>query len=511
MSIGRDISKRMMVGLSAGAMVLGSLTLASTAQADVSLTPRLGVVTWTEQITASDPNLFGLNGTDFPQLTPTPSGAYSLGRMTALVKWPPVADYSFAQASLISCPTSSPASCDSFPPILGESLTVRSEDRPRSAELTYTPISADVGRYAYVRLRVFGSAAGPVVETLSEPLLMMGRPPTDTDSIAIGWQPSADGPFVTDGSQVVVDVPRWRAGNMNFASRLIEMYNCPNEQVSDLGTCTRLASQTFESDDASSWTTTLPTLTGTGFLKVLVRGTYSGEAQTGFRQFWSRSSTQGVPLMSQASIREFQAAQDQAAQVAQTCRDVVGLDAGTLGADPALNQAFLECLQNGGPTAEQLANQANGNGADPADPNAGNSTATPATTSAATAAIAASGARVVDSTATRAGTTMTLASVRAIKRGRRLIAAVAINPGDAASRVTLSIHRCKKVNGKRDCTRPGKRVQRLKRINVTDGIGVRSSKVRKKRKPGRYVLRAIARDADGQRLVVSAQPLRIRK
>ena len=511
MSICRGISKRVMVGLSAGAMVLGSLTLTSTAQADVNLTPRLGVVAWTEQITASDPNLFGLNGTEYPQLSAIPSGAYSLGRITGLVKWPPAADYGTAQASLISCPTSSPASCGSFAPILGESLTVRSDDRPRSGELTYVPTGADVGRYAYVRLRVFGSATGPVVETLSEPLLMLGTPPRDTDSISIAWQPSVDGPFVTDGSQVVVDVPRWRAGNMNFASRLLETYNCPSEQVSDFGTCTRLASQTFESDDASSWTTTLPTLTGTGFLKVLVRGTYSGETQTSFRQLWSRSSTQRVPLASQATIRELQAAQDQAAQVAQTCRDVLGPDAGTLGADPALNQAFTECLQNGGPTAEQLANQANGNGADPADPNADNSTATPTTTSAATAAIAASGARVVDSTATRAGTTMTLASVRAIKRGRRLIAAVAINPGDAASKVTLSIHRCKKVSGKRDCTRPGKRVQGLKRINVTDGIGVRSSKVRKKTKPGRYVLRAIVRDANGKGLVVSAQPLRIRK
>ncbi len=82
----------------------------------------------------------------------------------------------------------------------------------------------------------------------------------------------------------------------------------------------------------------------------------------------------------------FLAAQDRGyvveldAQVAQTCRDVLGPDAGTLGADPALNQAFTECLQNGGPAAEQLANEANGNGADPADPNAGNSSASPATT-----------------------------------------------------------------------------------------------------------------------------------
>ncbi len=77
--------------------------------------------------------------------------------------------------------------------------------------------------------------------------------------------------------------------------------------------------------------------------------------------------------------------------------------------------------------------------------------------------------------------------------------------------MTLSIHRCAKVDGKSDCKVPGKRVQKLKGINVTDGIGVRSSKVRKKIKPGRYVLRAIVRDANGKRLVVSAQPLRIRK
>ncbi|MCF8525998.1 MAG: hypothetical protein K9G24_00600 [Candidatus Nanopelagicales bacterium] len=367
------------------------------------------------------------------------------------------------------------------------------------ADITYVPTAADVGRYVRIRQRIISTGDTPLQTRDSDPVLMLGTPPRDTDSIALAWQPSVDGPFVTDGSQVVVDVPRWRAGNMNFASRLMEMYNCPNEQVSDFGTCTRLASRTFETDDASSWATTLPTLAGTGFLRVLVRGTYTGDTQTSFRQLWSRSSTQRVPLASQATIRELQAVQDQAAQVAQICRDVLGPDAGTLGADPALNQAFTECLRNGGPTAEQLANQANGNGADPA------------TTSAATAAIAASGAQVVDSTATRAGVTMSLASVRAVKRGRQLVSAVAVNPRDAAATVTLSIHRCAKVDGKSDCKVPGKRVQKLQGINVTDGIGVRSSKVRKKIKPGRYVLRAIVRDANGKGLVVSAQPLRIRK
>jgi hypothetical protein len=91
-----------------------------------------------------------------------------------------------------------------------------------------------------------------------------------------------------------------------------------------------------------------------------------------------------------------------------------------------------------------------------------------------------------------------------------MLTAVTVAPTNASSLAILSLHRCGKVDGKTNCTVPGKRVKKFKNARIADGVGIRANKVPKKLKPGRYALKAVIKTTNGQRIGIT-QPLRVRK
>lgn len=475
-------------GLASVAVAVAGLTLSAPAQA----APGEGSVEWTQLVRTDDRSLFGLYGTEYPYSPATPRELYSLARAGYQVNWPDQGSFTAAQAVLIRCLTDALSSCGSNPTILQATSISGSTANPQTA-FTYSFTDPDIGRFARVRLRVFVDSFTPV-ETFSDPVRMLGRPPTDTSNIDVSWQPAASGPYISDGSQVIVDVPQWRSPGIPFTSRTVQAYQCPTAQITSLSGCTQLAEQTFTDEAPSNWRFDTPTFTGTGFMQIYVRNAYTASS-TGFRQLWDRSTPSGVPMISQAT-------QDQAAELSRAQTELVqacltalgGVTLAQVQADAALATQYNACLANNG----QL----------PQDPTATTDPTTEQTPP--TAPDLGLGNKQSDTVKTVGNVTATLISVRAIKRGARLIAAVTVSPRDSASRATLSIHRCGKVNGKRNCTVPAKRVAKLKGLTITDGVGIRTNTVRKTLKPGRYALKSVVITADGQRIGVT-QPLRIRK
>ena len=488
-----DVSARSKIrtltaGVISAAVVAGSLTLSSPAQA----APGVGSVEWTQLIRTDDTSRFGLYGTEYPASPATPTTLYSVARAGYQVNWPDPGSFTAAQAVLIRCTTDALSSCGSNPTILQATSISGSTANPETA-FTYSFAEPDIGRFARIRLRVFVDSFTPV-ETFSDPVRMVNRPPTDTSNINVSWQPAATGPYISEGSQIIVDVPAWRSPGIPFTSRTVEAYQCPTAQITSLSGCTRLASQTFTDEAPSNWRFDTPTFTGTGFMQIYVRNAYTASS-TGFRQLWDRSTPSGVPMISQATVQ--QAADQSRAQteLVQACLTALGgVTLAQVQADAALQTQYTACIANNG----QL----------PQDPTAPTNP-TPEQTPPAAPDLGL-GNKQSDTVKTVGNVTATLISVRAIKRGDRLIAAVTVSPRDSASRATLSIHRCGRVNGKVNCTVPAKRVAKLKGLTITDGVGIRTNTVRKTLKPGRYALKSVVITADGKRIGVT-QPLRIRK
>ncbi len=481
-------------GLASVAVAVAGLTLTAPAQA----APGEGSVEWTQLIRTDDTSLFGLYGTEYPYSPATPRELYSLARVGYQVNWPDQGSFTAAQAVLIRCLTDALSSCGSNPTILQATSISGSTANPQTA-FTYSFAEPDIGRFVRIRLRVFVDSLTPI-ETFSDPVRMFNRPPTDTSNIDVSWQPAASGPYISDGSQIIVDVPQWRSPGIPFTSRTIQAYQCPTPQITSLSGCTRLAEQTFTDDAPSNWRFDTPAFTGTGFMQIYVRNAYTSSS-TGFRQLWDRSTPSGVPMISQASLQQAAEASRAQTELVQACLTALGgVTLAQIQADAALAAQYTACLANNG----QLPQDATAPTA-PTDP----TTTTPDASPPAAPDLGL-GNKQSDTVKTVGNVTATLISVRAIKRGARLIAAVTVSPRDSASRATLSIHRCGKVNGKVNCTVPAKRVAKLKGLTITDGVGIRTNKVRKTLKPGRYALKSVVITADGKRIGVT-QPLRIRK
>jgi len=478
------------------AVVAGGLTLSAPAQA----APAEGDVSWGSLLTVDSTN-FGLYGTNYPSLVDIPSSGYSIGVARYNITWPETGTFTTAQGALIRCATADVSSCGSIPTVL-ENTTVNRSDANPETSFRYLFSESDIGQYARVRLRTFTDSLTPV-ETLSDPILMLGRPPTNTQGdITVSYQATDGRPIVTDGSQIVVQAPGWDSPNMNFGGRLLTAYQCPDRVITSVSGCTRLADRPFTNGasraEPTEWTFSLPALSGTGFLQVRVRNRYT--TNSGFAQLWDRGTSEGTPMISQATAQQAEEAAAARTELAQRCLAALGgVTLPQVQADGELLVRYQECIANNG----QLPQDASQPAPTPTNP-APTETTTPSPATPNVGGPSRVSEKQVGAVNAR------LIALRAVKRGKRMLTAVTVSPSNASTRAKLSIHRCGKVDGKKNCTIPGKRVKRLKRANIVDGVGIRANRIPKKLKPGRYALKAVIRTADGQRIGIT-QPLRIKK
>jgi len=478
------------------AMMTGGLALSAPAQA----APAEGDVAWGSLLTVDSTN-FGLYGTNYPSLVDIPSEAYAIGNARYNITWPQPGTFTTAQGALIRCATADVSSCGSIPTVL-ETVTVNRSDANPETSFRYLFSESDIGQYARVRLRTFTDSIIPV-ETLSDPILMLGRPPTNTQGdITVSYQATDGRPIVTDGSQIIVQAPGWDSPNMNFGGRLLTAFQCPDRVITSVSGCTRLADRPFTNGasraEPTEWAFSLPALSGTGFLQIRVRNRYA--TNSGFAQLWDRGTSEGTPMISQATVQQAEEATATRTEVAERCLAALGgVTLPQVQADGQLLVRYQECIANNGQLPQDET---------PANPTQTDPTQTEGTTPSPAAPNVGGPSRASEQQV--GAVTARLIALRAVKRGKRMLTAVTVSPTNASSRAILSLHRCGKVDGKRNCTVPGKRVKKLKRANIVDGIGLRANRIPKKLKPGRYALRAVIRTADGTRIPIT-QPLRIRK
>jgi len=205
-------------------------------------------------------------------------------------------------------------------------------------------------------------------------------------------------------------------------------------------------------------------------------------------------------MISQATVQQAEEATATRTEVAERCLAALGgVTLPQVQADGQLLVRYQECIANNGQLPQDET---------PANPTQTDPTQTEGTTPSPAAPNVGGPSRASEQQV--GAVTARLIALRAVKRGKRMLTAVTVSPTNASSRAILSLHRCGKVDGKRNCTVPGKRVKKLKRANIVDGIGLRANRIPKKLKPGRYALRAVIRTADGTRITIT-QPLRIRK